>query len=89
VARRIVAPLRAVADALGPVAEGDLTDQVAVAGKDEIGQLATAANGADLEPGPGDRRRHRGAVQRHLASVPVQSRGTDASGFDLAKFGRF
>jgi methyl-accepting chemotaxis protein len=44
--RLIVTPLRAVAAALDAVADGDLTGQVQITGKDEVGVMAVALNRA-------------------------------------------
>jgi len=44
IVRRIVRPLHEVAALLGRVAEGDLTGQVVVSGRDEIGIMARATN---------------------------------------------
>ena len=44
ISRRIVNPLKVVADVIGRVAEGDLTGRAEVSGKDEIGRMAVAAN---------------------------------------------
>jgi len=44
ISRRIVNPLKVVAEVIGRVAEGDLTGRAEVSGKDEIGRMAVAAN---------------------------------------------
>jgi signal transduction histidine kinase len=58
-ARRIVAPVRALVEAAGQVAGGDLSQRIPVTSQDELGEMAAAFNtmAAELERQQGLRRR--------------------------------
>jgi signal transduction histidine kinase len=67
-ARRIVAPVRALAEAARRVAHGDLAQRVPVASQDELGEMATAFNtmAAELEQQHALRRRAMADVAHEL-----------------------